>query len=63
MKNADALIDILGLEGAGVVSGGTNDNASDAQHEIPCSVNLIREQCVASTDEQIQKLAQVNGVT
>jgi len=42
-KNAEEIIPLLGLEKAAFYLGGTNDNASNAQHEILITHSIIMD--------------------
>ena len=61
-KNADYIIDMLGLEAAAFVNGGLNDNANDAQKEIGDTIVEIQKRADLSQDENIHKSIYVNGV-
>lgn len=60
--NADAIIDLLGVEYATYYGGGCNDNANDAQAEIRSTFDLIMEKVEGNPDEDIYNLAYINGV-
>ena len=61
--NADDLITMLGIEGAALFTGGNNDNANDAQQEIPDTVDKIQRRVDASEDKHFWRLNGVNGVS
>ena len=61
-KNANDVIGMLGLEGAARVGGGCNDNANDAQAEIPASHEEIQRQVELSPDAYVRALTMINGV-
>ena len=61
-KNAQDLIDMVGLPAAALLTGGCNDNANDAQSEIPATIEEIQRLVDLSPDESIRALNWVNGV-
>ena len=61
-KNAKDLINMLGLRGAAMLTGGCNDNANDAQSEIPATFEEIQRQVDLNPDDITQALNWVNGV-
>ena len=61
-RNTDALIEMLGVEGAALLNGGTNDNANDAQREISDTIQAIQTRVEESPHENIRGLNYINGV-
>ena len=61
-KNADEIIDLLGLPYAAWYLGGCNDNASDAQNEIFMTHQIIMKACEDSDDASVNKSIYTNGV-
>ena len=61
-KNADDLIDVLGLDGANYLIGGCNDNENAAQHEIVATVEEIQHRVDLSGDTELMKTNYINGV-
>ena len=61
-RNTDALIELLGVEGAALLNGGTNDNANDVQREISDTIKAIQTQVEESPHENIRGLNYTNGV-
>ena len=61
-KNAENLIDLLGLETAVIIDGGTSDNAPDALKEQEDSPNIIYDMAEKSDDVTIRSLVYINGV-
>ena len=62
LKNANDLIDLLGVEGAAYVGGGVNDNAADAIRELHNTFDEIMRRCEGHPDPKVQELVCVNGV-
>ena len=60
--NGDELIDLLGLEVAGYVGGGTTDNAIYAIKETRDTFNSIMDACSKSEDANINKVPYINVV-
>ena len=60
--NVDEIIDLIGLEVAGFVGGGTTDNATDAIKETQDTFNRIMDACIKSDDANINKFPYINGV-
>jgi len=60
--NARELIDLLGLEAAAYISGGTTDNASAALKESGTTFEEIMDECRKSDDENIRQMTTINGV-
>ena len=61
-KNADEIIQLLGLENASYYLGGCNDNASDAQNEILMTHTIIMKALKDSDDDNLNDLIYTNGV-
>ena len=64
-KNANALVDMLGLLYAVQLGGGTNDNASDAQKEIRITFEKIMTMVKGSdqfTEEEVHNILYENDV-
>ena len=60
--NADAIIDLVGLESAAFLGGGTTNNASDALKETRETFEKVMDACSKSDDENIKQLVYINGV-
>ena len=58
--NVDELIDLLGLEVAEYVGGGTTDNATDSIKYTRDTFNSIMDACSKSDDTNINKLQYIN---
>ena len=61
-KNADEIIQLLGLENASYYLGGCNDNASDAQNEILMTHTIIMKALEDSNDDNLNSSIYTNGV-
>lgn len=61
-KNAEEIIPLLGLEKAAFYLGGTNDNASNAQHEILMTHSIIMDALETSDNERF-KLDSIRSIT
>jgi hypothetical protein len=64
VKNADAIIDMLGLEGAAFLAGAVCDNAADAQLEIMDTFDEIMQRIKSSNKDEdwITSMLYENGV-
>ena len=58
--NARELIDLLGIEAASYIGGGTTDNALSALKETKDSFDKIMSECRKSDDESIRELTMIN---
>ena len=60
-KNAENVIDLVGLETAVLIGGGTSDNEGSALKEQYDTANIIYDKAEASDDENIRSLVYING--
>ena len=59
--NADKLIDLVRLEAAVYLLGGTTNNAPDASKEVRDTFENVMEECLHSNHPYIQALDTENG--